>query len=576
MGPRSWRTRPTRGRCTSAPAGNVGVLLRREKRARQGRRERRVSEDTQATETAAWRRFAARKTVCMFPVGALMPLFVGCDLGTLGTKVAVVDSAGTIVASAFEEVALRYPKPGWVEQDFDDIEASAHRTIRAALAQTRRVDEVAGVAFSGQMAGVGAIDAGYRPATHYDSWLDTRCEPYIAEMSRHAERITELSGCPPTYSHGPKILWWQREHPQRFRDIERFVVPGAYVAGRLCALNAREAFIDRTYLHFSNLAETEHVRWSQELVEAFGIDEGVLPRIVDPLDIVGEVTRRGAEATGLPPGTPVAAGAGDQAAASLGAAVVRPGQAFDSAGTASVFAMCASSFAPDVSHQTLMATHSVVRDTYITLAFINGGGLALRWFRDELAPEWRDQADAYRRLDELAESVEAGSGRLLWYPHVHGRVLPPQPKARGSWVGLTSAHTRGHLFRSLLEGIAYEYAEWARLASEAAGGAALAHARVLGGGAGSRLWNRIKADVLGIEWVPTLRQECGVLGDALIAAAATGHVRDLAATAEAWQETGDSIRPDAGAHAVYQEMLSAYRELGDQLAPVFENLYPAT
>ena len=505
-----------------------------------------------------------------------MPLFVGCDLGTLGTKVALVDEAGAIVASAFEEVALRYPKPGWVEQDLDEIEASAHRTIRSALAQTRRVDEVAGVAFSGQMAGVGAIDADFHPVTHYDSWLDTRCEPYIAEMSRHAQRITELSGCPPTYSHGPKILWWQREQPQRFDDIERFVVPGAYVAGRLCGLRAHEAFIDRTYLHFSNLADTQHVRWSLELVDAFGVDERVLPRIVDPLDVVGHVTRRGEEATGLPRGTPVAAGAGDQTAASLGAAVVRPGQAFDSAGTASVFAMCAGSFAPDVRHQTLMATHSVVPGTYITLAFINGGGLALRWFRDELAPEWRNDSDAYRRLDELAARVDVGSGRLLWYPHVHGRVLPPQPKARGTWVGLTSAHTRGHLFRSLLEGIAYEYAEWARLASEAAGGVALTHARVLGGGAASRLWNQVKADVLGIDWVPTLRQECGVLGDALIAAAATGHVSDLAATAEAWQQTGDPVHPDAGAHAVYQELLPAYRELGRRLTTVFERLDPAT
>jgi xylulokinase len=505
-----------------------------------------------------------------------MPLFVGCDLGTLGTKVAIVDEDGSIVASAFEEVELRYPRPGWVEQDLEDIEASAHRTIGAAVAQTDRVADVAGVAFSGQMAGIGAIDASYRPATHYDSWLDTRCEPYIDEMSRHAERITELSGCPPTYSHGPKILWWQREKPQRFGDIDRFVVPGSFVAGRLCGLSAQEAFIDRTYLHFSNLAETERMRWSQELIDAVGVDPRVLPRIVDPLDIVGEVTTGGAKTTGLPAGTPVAAGAGDQTAASLGAAVVRPGQAFDSAGTASVFAMCTNSFAPDVSQRTLMATHSVINGIYIMLAFINGGGLALRWFRDELVPEWRERSDAYRRLDQLAGEVEPGSGGLLWYPHVHGRVLPPQPKARGSWVGLTAAHTRAHLFRSLLEGIAYEYAEWARLASEAAGGVPLTHARVLGGGAASTLWNRIKADVLGIEWVPTLRQECGVLGDALIAAASTGHVDDLAATAEAWQQTGDPVRPDADAHAVYEEILIAYRELGGRLAPVFQTLDRAT
>jgi xylulokinase len=505
-----------------------------------------------------------------------MALFVGCDLGTLGTKAAVVDDEGTILGSAFEEVELRYPQPGWVEQDFGDIESSAHRTIQAAVSESGRAEEVAGVAFSGQMAGVGAIDSRHGPATHYDSWLDTRCEPYIKHMSEAADRVTELSGCPPTYSHGPKILWWQREQPDRFRDVARFVVPGSYVAGRLCGLSGEEAFIDRTYLHFSNLSDTENAAWSAELIEAFEIEDRILPRIVDPLDVIGEINPAGAQATGLPKGTPVAAGAGDQTAASLGAAVVRPGQAFDSAGTASVFAMCMDRFAPDVEHRTLMATHSVLDGTYISLAFINGGGLALRWFRDEVMPELRDDPGAYARLDELAAGVEAGSGGLLWFPHTHGRVLPPQPNARGMWVGLTSAHKRGHLFRSILEGIAYEYAEWARLAAEAAGGGELTEARALGGGAASGLWNGIKASVLGINWLPMVRQECGVLGDALIAAAATGHVDDLAATAETWQQTGEAVGPEPDQHRKYRALLSAYRELGDRLAPVFEQLGAAT
>ena len=499
-------------------------------------------------------------------------LFVGCDLGTLGTKAAVVDEEGLIVASAFEEVELRYPKPGCVEQDLGDIEASAHRTIRKVVDSSGRANEIAGVAFSGQMSGIGAVDDSFDPATHYDSWLDTRCAPYIREMSEHAERVTQLSGCPPTYSHGPKIMWWKGERPADFRNIAKFVVPGAYVAARLCGLRATDAFIDRTYLHFSNLSDTDRCEWSDELLEAFDVEVAVLPRIVDPCDVIGEVTGDAAAATGLPEGTPVAAGAGDQTAASLGAGVVEPGQAFDSAGTASVFAMCVDSFAPDVGNRTFMATHSVIKGTYIALAFINGGGLALRWFRDEVCTELRGDPKGYERLDEMAAAVEPGSGSLLWFPHLQGRVLPPQPQARGAWVGLTSAHTHGHMFRSILEGIAYEYAEWARLAADAAGGNKLLGARALGGGAASSLWNQIKADVLGITWLPMQRQECGVLGDALIAAAATGHVDDLAATARSWQQTGDPVEPDEDRHRIYQASLDAYRGLSDRLKPVFDRL----
>jgi xylulokinase len=484
-----------------------------------------------------------------------VPVFVGCDLGTMGTKAAVVDAEGRILGEAFEEVDLRTPGPGRVEQDLDEIERSAHRTIAAALAGSSRAADVAAVAFSGQMSGIGTIDDHFRPATPFDSWLDTRCEPQIERMSQHAERVTELSGCPPTYSHGPKILRLRDERPEDYRRVARFVVPSAYVAGRLCGLAPREAFIDRTTVHFSNLSDTAACVWSPELVEAFGIDEAVLPRIVDPLEVVGEVTGPAAQATGLPPGTPVAAGAGDQAAASLGAGVVDPGQAFDSAGTASVFAVCVDRFAPDLEHRAVLASHGIVSGTFIALAFVNGGGLALRWFRDALTGLAGDPA-AYERLDEEAAAVEPGSGGLLWFPHIQGRVLPPQPHARGAYVGLTSGHGRAHLFRAILEGIAFEYALWAERAP-----ADLTEARVLGGGARSALWNGIKADVLGIEWVPTVRQECGVLGDALIAAAATGHVGDLAATAKTWQETGAPVRPDPQRHERYAALLPAYREL---------------
>jgi xylulokinase len=498
-----------------------------------------------------------------------LAVFVGCDLGTMGTKAAVVDEEGRILGDAFEEVELRYPGPGRVEQDFEEIESSAHRTIKQALQASGRAEDVASVAFSGQMSGIGGIDRRFRPATHFDSWLDTRCEPYIVQMSRHADRVTELSGCPPTYSHGPKILWWQRERPDDFARIARFVVPGGYVAGRLCGLGAAEAYIDRTYIHFSNLSDTARGEWSEELLQAFAVDGRVLPRIVQPLEIVGEVTPAGERATTIPAGTPVAAGAGDQTAASLGAGAVDPGQAFDSAGTASVFAMCVDEFSPDVGDKTLIASHSAIDGVYIALAFINGGGLALRWFRDEIAQGLAGDPRGYEKLDALAGEVEPGSGALLWFPHIQGGVLPPRPHVRGAWVGLTSAHGHGHLFRAILEGIAYEYARWAELAP-----GSLAETRALGGGARSRLWNEIKAAVLGIQWVPTVRQECGVLGDALIAAAASGHVRkdDLASTAKAWQKTAEPVRPDPALHLRYRSLVGAYRELGDRLVPIFERL----
>jgi xylulokinase len=482
-----------------------------------------------------------------------------------------VDEQGRMLGQAYEEVALHSPRPGWVEQDLEEIEASAHRTLRLALDKAGRPERVGGVAFSGQMSGIGTIDEDFRPATRFDSWLDSRCDPYIEALSPHAARITALSGCPPTYSHAPKMAWWKSERPEEFARVARFVVPGAYVAGRICGHDPDRAFIDRTYLHFSNLSDTAASSWSAELLELTGIPASVLPRIVDPLDIVGEVTPWASERTGLPAGTPVAAGAGDQAAAALGAAVTEPGEAFDSAGTASTFALCTDAFAPDEASMTFMATHSVVPDRYLAVSFVNGGGLALRWFRDEVARLGRSDKDPFARLDAMAADIEPGCGGLLWFPHFQGRVLPPVPNARGVWIGLTSGHTLGHLFRSQLEGIAFQYAEWAGRIAEL-GGTQPTQARALGGGARSPLWNQIKADVLGIDWVPTSREESGVLGDALIAAAATGHVEDAAEKAREWQATGAPFQPDPDRHRRYAELLKAYEQIGVRLSPVFDSI----
>ena len=187
---------------------------------------------------------------------------LGYDLGTTMTKAAVVDLDGRILGQATEEAALRSPRPGWIEQDLEDIEASAHRTLRTALLEAGQPGDVGAVAFSGQMSGIGSIDASFRPATRFDSWLDTRCEPYVAGMASLAARITTLSGCPPTYSHAPKMAWWLHERPEDFARIARFVVPGAFVAARICGLTVEDGFIDQTYLHFSNLADTAASAWS--------------------------------------------------------------------------------------------------------------------------------------------------------------------------------------------------------------------------------------------------------------------------------------------------------------------------
>ena len=219
------------------------------------------------------------------------PYLIGVDIGTMGTKAAIFDTAGTPLADAFEESTLHYPRPGWVEQDQDDLYTSSVRTIRECVEKSGiNPSDVAAIAFDGQMAGVGSVDADWGSPTPYDSWLDTRCDAYVELMKAHADLVIQKTGGPPTYCHGPKILWWKHERPEIFERISKFVVPVAYVAGRMAGLRGDEAYVDYTHLNFSSFGDIVRSVWDPELCGLFEVPEEKLPRIVEPWEIVGKLT----------------------------------------------------------------------------------------------------------------------------------------------------------------------------------------------------------------------------------------------------------------------------------------------
>ncbi|OGO14996.1 MAG: xylulose kinase [Chloroflexi bacterium RBG_13_68_17] len=503
---------------------------------------------------------------------------IGVDLGTTGTKTALFDAEGNLVAEAYEESKLYYPRPGWVEQDPQEIYGSALRTIKQCLDQSAiEPGRVAAIAFDGQMAGIATVDAAWATPTQYDSWLDTRCSPFIERLKETEERIIDLTGGPPTISHGAKILWWRHERPEVYRKIAKFVVPGGYVAGRMAGLKGDQAFMDRTYLHFTCFSDTRSGKWSDELLELYDVDRAKLPRIVNPWEVIGHVTAEAATACGLKAGTPIAAGCGDQAAGMLGAGMVRPGLVFDVAGTASVFAVCVDRFVTDQAHRTLFTACLAIPDLYYCLAYINGGGLNLRWFRDELAADERAQAESngenvYHVLDRMASQTPPGAHSLLFLPHLGGRVCPSDANTRGVYLGLNWSHTKAHLFRAMLEGVAYEYAYYKRIVQELLPELELAETRVIGGGAKSSLWNQIKADVLGVPYVNLSREEFPVLGSAILAGFAVGVFKDLASTAESFVRTTQRVDPNPDHHATYQPLVQEYLRLLEVTKTSFDHL----
>jgi len=489
---------------------------------------------------------------------------IGVDLGTSATKAALYHLDGTLVAEASAEVPLHYGAPGVVEQDHADFYRTAAQTVRACLSESA-IDPraVLAIGFDSQMAGIGAIDEQFEPVGAFDSWLDMRCQPYIEQIAEeYGDRITRLTGCPPTADHGPKIMWRRDERPAEYARIAKFVVPAAYVAGRMAGLRADDAFIDHTFIHFSALSDARTGTWSLELCGLLGVDPNKLPHIVAPSQIIGEVSEAAARDFGLAPGTPIVAGAGDTAAGALGAGVVRVGMLLDTAGTASVLAGCTDHFVADAENRALLTMRSVIPGLWHPLAYVGGGGLALHWFRDQFAGTSSTAAsdvDLYTQLAAEAASIKPGADGLFFSPHLGGRICPSEPTMRGAWLGFSWGHTRAHFFRAILESVAFEYAYYLGILRDLIPNFNVSEARVIGGGAQSMAWNQIKADVLGVCYQRLKRAEFATWGAALIAGHGVGLFPNLAETAVT-TTTAQSvpIEPNVEHTIAYRELSRRY------------------
>lgn len=474
-------------------------------------------------------------------------LLVGVDVGSQSTKAALFDVGGACLAEASEPLELRRRGSDEVDQDPDAFLGAVTRTVAACVGE--RGGHVSALAISGQMAGVLGIGHDGAAVTPYDSWLDTRCRGEVEEIAaRLADEVTERTGCPPMVAHAAKLVWWRRNEPDVYARIAKFVVPSAYVAGRLCGLGADAAYVDWTHLHFTGLAEAATATWSSELADQLDVDLARLPRIVAPTDVVGGLTAGAARACGLRAGTPVAAGLGDTAAGTLGAGIVRPGQLLDTSGTAAVLGISTTEFRPDRS-RTLLAMRGAVPGQWVSLAYLAGGDL-MRWLPGVLGAP----------LAELVGEAEvARAGSLLFVPYLGGRILPSAPHARGAWIGLDFGHARGDLARSALESVAYEYAGFLERALELFPELTPREVRVIGGGKDDETWNRIKASVLGLPYVPLRRDSFTCRGAALVAGAACGLVDDVAAAALAGAAEAVRFEPDPALHDVYVRRRADYR-----------------
>lgn len=479
-------------------------------------------------------------------------MFLGLDIGTGGTRAVLVNAQGKLVASASAEHApFRSPHPGWAEQDPDDWWRAAQQAVREVLrASGAKVDAIG---LTGQMHGAVMLDAAGNVLRPSLIWCDTRtdeeCEWLHATIGR--ERLIELTANPalPNFTL-TKLLWVRKHEPEVFARIAHVLCPKDYVRYRLTGTYA----MDVQEASGTLLLDVAHRRWSSEVAQASGIPEAWLPQLYESPDICAHISPEAAATCGLTAGTPVVAGAGDQGAGAVGMGILEPGSVSATIGTSGV--VFAATAAPTRDPQGRLHTfcHAVPGRWHV-MGVTQAAGLSLRWLRDTIAPG----AD-YDTLTAEAAKVSAGSDGLLWTPYLLGERTPHlDSHARAAFVGLTASHTRGHLVRAVLEGVAYSLRDTFTLFAGL--GVPVKGVRLGGGGARSPQWRGIQAGVYNYPCDVLVAEEGAAFGAALLAGVGAGGWPNLDAACAAAIEVAQQITPDSAAVQRYAEGYKAYRKV---------------
>ena len=481
-----------------------------------------------------------------------MSVFLALDVGTGGARCLAVDEGGRIVAEASSAYPLSSPRPGWTEQDPEDWWEGARSALGRVAANVNETGgEVVGIGLTGQMHGSVFLDASDEPVRPALLWNDQRTGKQCEEITQAVgpDRLIQLAGNPAlTGFQAPKVLWLREEEPESYARVARVLLPKDYVRLRLTGEYATDVS-DAAGTLFLDVKQRD---WSEEVLEALEIPRGWLPRVHEGPEKTGELREGVAEDFGLPRGTPVAAGGGDNAAAAVGVGVVRGGLVSSSVGTSGVLFAATEDFSPDPSGRLHAFCHAVPGEYHLMGVTLSAGG-SLAWWRDTVGGDFED-------LVAAASKVPPGSEGLVFLPYLSGERTPHlDPRARGAFVGLAARHGLAHLTRAVMEGVVFSLRDSLEIMHGL--DVPVEGIRATGGGARSPLWRSLQADVYGAPIRRTTADEGPAYGAALLAGVAAGTYGDVGEASSVVSLREEVTEPDPERSKIYDEHYEVYRSL---------------
>ena len=504
-----------------------------------------------------------------------MNYLIGIDVGTSATKTVLFDEAGTVVASASREYPLYQPKNGWAEQRPQDWRDAVLATVRTVVGQAAVLKEdIKGIGISGQMHGLVMLDEAGDVIRPSIIWCDQRTGEEVEDMLRlmPLERWIQITANPPlTGWTAAKILWVRKHEPENYARCRHILLPKDYIRYVLTGVFATEVS-DASGMQ---LLDVPGRCWSPEVLDVLEIDPAFLGRVYESCEVTGTLRPEIAAETGLSVDTKVVGGAGDNAAAAVGTGIVRDGTAFTTIGTSGVVFAHSSKLSIDPKGR-VHTCCCAVPGAWHVMGVTQGAGLSLKWFKDQFCQDYVAAAaalgkDPYDLINDDVRTIPPGSDKLLYLPYLMGERTPHlDPDCRGVFFGLSAIHTRKHLLRAVMEGVAYSLCDCNQILKEM--GVEVTRMMACGGGGKSPNWRQMLADLYNCP-VKTVKQDEGpALGVAILAGVGCGIYPSVEAACDELLSTASSTGPIPEETEIYTRYHQLYQTLYTSLKNDFKTL----
>ena len=492
---------------------------------------------------------------------------LGLGAGNTVIKAVIFDREGTEIAAASEEGHSRMPCAGQVERGLDELWANARKVIRSCIEQAAvRPQDIAAVGCAGHGNGLYALDRDGQPLLGIQS-LDTRAAALVEEWQVQGvgDRTYPIGQQRPWPSQTPTLLaWLKRYRPETFARIGTVFLCKDFIVNRLTGMRVSEVS-DMTGCGLLNVANR---RYDRVLMEAYGLGDcmELLPPLIESADIAGGITEEAARQTGLAVGTPVVGGLFDVIASAIGSGVTRTGAASIIAGTWSINQVIIDR--PQLAGAVFMSS-TFDRQRYMAIESSATSAANLEWlvreFFSDVAADGRSPFDL---CGELAAAIVPATDDPIYHPFLYG--AQQNGNARAGFHGVAGWHTKGHLVRAVLEGVAFGHREHIETMRRA--GAVFNEAVLSGGGSRSLIWPQIFADVLGLPVSIARSRETGALGAAIAAGTGAGIFTDFTAGAASMVRMERNYVPNVGLEAHYERRYGLYRDIAEAMTPIWRRL----